>query len=317
MEQRNEKLMDKGVVLNKNLRVNDTIYVGEHTFGCGHKVPVFEVNTIHGLNQLIGHVKFNNRQYGNVYYRGECHLHDNLNPSFIRGKKNYSKAEQKLIAYMDDVLTDDELFKNLKLSKTGDWNRNKHKLEGVLQHYGVPTRYIDVVDNHWIALWMGLYKCKKYSILQTYYHYEKRVIPFEEFATKGPLEDKEFYQYILLIGTPYGESLKKDGVYESENYIEVDLRDALPSIFLRPHAQHGIVLRKKIHEDRSYDYNMATDVLGILRARIDRVSDWLGNGTLLSQNNLFPSPAFDTGYGLLLSKSELLDREEFSIAKYV
>ena len=29
MEQRNEKLMDKGVVLNKNLRVNDTIYVGE------------------------------------------------------------------------------------------------------------------------------------------------------------------------------------------------------------------------------------------------------------------------------------------------
>ena len=39
--------MDKGVVLNKNLRVNDTIYVGEHTFGCGHKVPVFEVNTIH------------------------------------------------------------------------------------------------------------------------------------------------------------------------------------------------------------------------------------------------------------------------------
>lgn len=129
--------MGKGIILNKNLRVNDTHYVGDHTFGCGHTAPIFEVDTVHGLNQLIGHVKFNNKEYGNVYYRGECHLHDNLNPSLVRGRKNYTKAEQKLIAYMDDVLADEVLFKNLKLRKTGEWSRNKHKLEGVLQHYGV------------------------------------------------------------------------------------------------------------------------------------------------------------------------------------
>lgn len=307
--------MENGILLNKNLRVNDAAYVGEHQFACGHQVPVFEVSSIHSLNQLVGHVKFNNREYGNVYYRGECHLHDNLYPSLVRNRKNYCKAEQKLISYMDHVQKDSVLSNILKLTK--DIGHNKHKIEAVLQHYGVPTRYIDIVDNHWVALWMGLYKCKKYSMLQTYFHYEKREIPFAEFATKGPIEERDFYQYVLLIGVPFGNSSNKDGVYESDNYVEVDLRDALPSVFLRPHAQHGIVVRKKIHDDRSYDYNMATDVLGILKARIDKVSLWLGDGSLLSQENLFPSAAYDTGYGVLLSKSDVFDCEDFGIAKYV
>ena len=35
---------------------------------------------------------------------------------------------------------------------------NRYTIEALLQHYVGRTRFLDVVDNHWIALWMGLHK---------------------------------------------------------------------------------------------------------------------------------------------------------------
>lgn len=75
---------DKPIILKKNFRTPGTHFVEEFTFSCGNKVPVFEIDNYHGLNQLLGHAKFNNRNYGNVYYRGECHLHNSLIPSLYR-----------------------------------------------------------------------------------------------------------------------------------------------------------------------------------------------------------------------------------------
>lgn len=34
-------------------------------------------------------------------------------------------------------------------------------VEAVLQHYGATTYCVDFVDNHWTALWFGLYKWDK------------------------------------------------------------------------------------------------------------------------------------------------------------
>ena len=41
------------------------------------------------------------------------------------------------------------------------------------------------------------------------------------------------------------------------------------------------------------------------------------NGELLTQNNLFPPPAYDYGFDLLLSRDDLFKDSEYSIAKYV
>lgn len=68
---------------------------------------------------------------------------------------------------------------------------------------------------------------------------------------------------------------------------------------MRPHAQHAYVIkvRDKVKAD---EYDLASQVVGIIKIRVDKADEWLGNGTLLTQSNLFPPPAIDQGYYTLL-----------------
>ena len=89
-------------------------------------------------------------------------------------------------------------------------------------------------------------------------------------------------------------------------------------INLRPHAQHGLIVRKKVTTPCTPEsYDMASSVVGIIQIRIDRVKEWIGTGALLTQDNLFPAPAYDYGYDLLLQRGDLFEEEEFQIAKFV
>lgn len=72
------------VLINKNLRLQGSKFIGNHLYNCKNEVPIFEISTIHALNQIIGHAKFNNNNYGTIYYRGERKLHDSIIPSLYR-----------------------------------------------------------------------------------------------------------------------------------------------------------------------------------------------------------------------------------------
>ena len=100
--------------------------------------------------------------------------------------------------------------------------------------------------------------------------------------------------------------------------IEVDLRKALPSTFLRPHAQHGLVIKKNVSNSSpsAIDFDLSSNVVGIIRIRIDRAKRWIGDGELLTQDNLIPPPGYDPGYDLLLNKSELFRNSSLKITKY-
>lgn len=323
--------------LKNNLRIFGTSFVEDYTFDCGNTVPVYDVWNMTSLNQIIGHAKYNNKDYGNVYYRGECKLHKGLQPSLLRNIGTIHKADSKMKELVNAVADDKELANELKVVKLQfeheinekhkkdehpdfdkDFKYNhRHRIEGVLQHYGIPTRFIDLVDNHWVALWMGLYHAEHYKNMEDYIHYERREIPYADFLSGVNLVQEELYQYIILMALPYGKD-NSNGIIENDDFVEVDLRQALPSTFLRPHAQHGYVVRKKLHSpDQEYGYDMATEVIGILRMRIDRVQEWIGNGKLLTQENLFPSLAFDRGYQLLLNKNDLFKQHHFEIARFV
>ncbi|MCI9468342.1 MAG: FRG domain-containing protein [Oscillospiraceae bacterium] len=318
-KKKERKRVDKPKMLPSTLSIGGSQYAGTHHFSCGNDVAVYEVHTVHALNQMIGHAKFNNQSYGNVYYRGECKLHSSLKPSLFRKGKNAERASERISQLIQRFVDDTYMKKELKIVP-GDYETSKYKIEGMLQHYGVPTRFIDVVDNHWIALWMGLNQVEKLKQYNQYYHYVERSIPLVEFAKGDPLPDDLLFQYILLIAVPFSENRTFTGIQSSSDYIEVDLRQALPSTFLRPHAQHGFVLRRKVHQPTSCGtdaYDMAPAVIGIIKIRIDKVREWMGNGTLLSQNNLFPPPAYDYGYDLLLSRNDLFKGSEYSIARYV
>ena len=303
--------------LPNSLSIVGTRYVGDYQFDIGNKVPIYEIESVHGFTQLIGHAKFNNQHYGNVYYRGECKLHRSLKPAIYRKCKKTEKTTERLMVLINKFSLDENMKNTIKIANYPE-NIKKHIVEGVLQHYGVPTRFIDLVDNHWVALWMGNNKSEKLKQVNGYYHYSQRTIPYVELANNESFNDEELFQYVLLLAIPYSEEKKYAGIQSSYDYVEVDLRQALPSVFLRPHVQHGLVVRKKLHEGSvADDYDMASNVIGIIKVRVDNVKEWIGDGVLLSQSTLFPPPAYDYGYDLLLERTDLFKGTEFSIARYV
>lgn len=301
-----------------NLRIADTKYIDKFIFANGHEAPIFEVDSMHGLNQIIGHAKFNNRNYGQVYYRGQCKLYDKLMPSLFRGRKYTSSATGELRRIINRIMTDKQLSNDLKVSVSKQ-ELSERKIEGILQHYGLPTRYLDLVDNHWVALWMGNNRYEEKKNKNKYCHFIQREILFEDkecgtYTSSTNLED--LFQYIILLAIPYPTSIN-EGIFISNDHILIDLRQALPSVFLRPHAQHGLVARKIVKGGNNVDdYDMSSDVVGVLKLRIDKVSRWLGNGQMLTQNNLFPPAGYDCGYDLLLSRTDIFLLSRFQIARY-
>lgn len=301
-------------IMNEKLSVPDSCFCGFHEFSCKWKVPIYEVETVHALNRLIGYAKFINRSYGDVFYRGECRLHPSLLPSVLRGGTNTTRL-QHLRSLINKIREDSQLPRDMKIDGFDEVSASL-TIEGMLQHYGIKTRFIDVVDNHWVALWMGLNKNEILKQIEQYCHYKQRTIPLGDIAVNKSIDPDSVYQYILLIATPGNMDRINNGIFVSSDFNKIDLRQALPSIFLRPHAQHGLVVCKRPHSGDISNYDMANTVVGIIKIRIDRVAQWIGQGNLLTQDNLFPAPAYDYGYDLLLQKKDLFDTEN-KIALYI
>ena len=52
-----------------------------------------------------------------------------------------------------------------------------------------------------------------------------------------------------------------------------------------------------------------------MKIRVDRADMWLGNGTLITKDNIFPSPSIDQGYNTLLMRNDIFTYP-FEIIKY-
>ena len=73
-------------ILTDKSRVEGCYFIRHYKFNNGHMVPIYDISTTNALNQIIGHVKFLNAEYGNVYYRGVGELYDNVLPALMRGR---------------------------------------------------------------------------------------------------------------------------------------------------------------------------------------------------------------------------------------
>lgn len=384
--------------------IEDTRLVGYWHDG---KVPVYEVTTVHGLNQMVGYVKHTNANDGTVLYRGQARLYEKLIPSILH--ENPTEAElktrsQKLSNYVEKIAADDRMGKLLHFDKSTD-SRYFYKLyviESMLQHYGLRTRFQDFVDNHWTALWFGLYELKQEAMdgcspdskcFQYYYSRrnsvlnakekapdclvlkepeyapippepdlyqifsptdyteellvdqksarelkcitdeEKRKKAFQRLVTldigakerknrqrieswekeKAKIDaanqelltlyttDQESdiaYVYLLLyVADTRGENFK--GVYAGTETITIDLRKALPSVLLRPCAQHGWTVKRV-----GSDSDLSDGVVCVLRIRVDIVDKMMGTGLLVMPENFFPPAERDNGYRILLGREE-------------
>lgn len=292
----------------------DCEFYKEHVFSTGSGVPVYNVYSYNGLNQIIGYAKYINPD-NKILYRGECKIHNSMRPSINHGitsQRARDKANSRINKIIEEALKDEKFSQFSKLN--GARIEDKYVMESVMRHYGISTHCVDVVDNHWTALWFGQNKYIKVKNINKYCRYESRIKNTYDIIKYSSLEDEDLYQYIILLAANYVEG--KQGITITNDLVTIDLRSALPSTFLRPHAQHGWVIRKNTHSPNDA-YDLSENVVGILRIRIDHAKRWMGNGKLLAIENLFPSPAYDQGYDVLLSRSDLFEDSVNSIAKYI
>ena len=246
----------------------------------GHSdIPIFSVATMHEFNQLVGYVKYKNAGNGTVLYRGQPEDYLALKPSGSRG--NGCVSTELIHKLAEDI--DFQHYIGLDNSEIVGWRKYQEiMISSVLQHYGAKTNCMDFVDNHWCALWFGLY-CFD-SSTRSYIRRKDK--------------DGSLYIYLYLADTNCSSI---HGTYIGENTYTVDLRKALPSYFLRPASQHGWVVCG-INPEKSKDY--AENVLCVIEIKVADADSWMGSGLLLTPENFFPGPLTDDGYKVLLTRQE-------------
>lgn len=258
--------------------------------GCGivvddaSKREVYHVSTPHALIQAAGYLKFiegPNQQ--SVFFRGQRRLYGSLSPTLYRGiatQKAQSNRSTAIAVACRTIATNNTIFNQVP----------SEAHEPLLQHYGLNTTWIDLVDNVWVALWFACYRAMTSGAYGQFLHFERR----------NPADEAAPFAYILLVAA---DLVLSDpfvpGLWKGSRTELIDLRAAAPSIFLRPHAQHGVLFRMRANGAmRPIDYS--AQVLDIIRIDLRNALRWLGEGMMLSTHALFPPPYYDRGYSFLL-----------------
>lgn len=249
-------------------------------------IHVYDVSNQHVLVQASGYLKhvLAKDEVCGVFFRGQSKLYPSLEPSLYRGAKTQKQKQNRdeaLSAYL-------KAAEGSVMRSVADYAR-----EPLLQHYGIRTRWLDVVDNIWVALWFACHTAHAAGPLGEYLHFERR---------KPAIDPrKPEYAYVLMVKTGMETvDLRTPGLYKSNDTELIDLRIAAPSTFLRPHSQHGLLFRRSKWTDHKHMDN-AEFVAGVLRVRLRDALEWLGDGALTTIHALFPPATYDFGYRELLN----------------
>ena len=251
-------------------------------------IGVFHVRSPHILTQAAGYLKYilaKEKPMG-VFFRGQRTLYEGLIPTLYRGigsQASKKTRDDAIKAYLQTIKDENKVLRNVP-----DYAR-----EPLLQHYGIRTRWIDVIDNVWVALWFACHRAQATGDFEEYLHFERR----------EPLNDEDKYAYILLVAIEMaGINTTKPGLYQGFDTDLIDLRIAAPSTYLRPHAQHGLLFRR-VRQANHDNMDCADFTAGIIRVDLVDALTWLGEGKFLGSHALFPPPLYDFGYRDLLDKA--------------
>ena len=248
---------------------------------------VYHVTKPHVLIQAAGYLKHVRASSNkSVYFRGQRTLYPTIPPTLYRGLKT-PNARDKRDAEMQLLL------KRIRKQKVIFRAVADHAQEPLLQHYGLKTRWLDVVDNVWIALWFACHSAHAFGSHGQYLHFEKRV--------PRHLKVDERFAYILLLESASTPNTKLGpGCFQDAESATIDLRVAAPSQFVRPHAQHGLVV-KALDKNGRAPIDFWPILAGIIRVDLEDALEWLGGGDLLNVHALFPPPPYDFGYQEILN----------------
>lgn len=249
---------------------------------------VFDVLNSHAMIQAAGYMKYNvaAEEGQGVFFRGQPKLYGALSPTLFRNVKTGKPVNEDSVGKQKKILNNflESIKTESKMRKVTPESR-----EALLQHYGVRTTWLDVVDNIWVALWFACHHARTFGQTEEYLHFEKRVAENSK---------KDEYAYILLLASAYFNSTAP-GYYQHNRTETIDLRVAVPSHFIRPHAQHGLLVRKL--NSRGHPAKDASPLhVGTIRIKLSLALDWLGTASTLTNHTLFPPAFYDYGYQELL-----------------
>lgn len=271
---------------------------------------VVEVRDPNALTQAIGYLKFAADRGSMILFRGQSRIYPNQLPTGYRsglnpsGRANYHAAMARYADALyhgrcpcDSAGGKPSCEPNWPCQEIASFTGRadvkgvvsgtpRVAAEPLLQHYGLRTRWLDVVDNVWIALWFA---CHRFEVMGRYAHHVRR----------SEAQEPDGFAYLQIVSAGAVESTAVPGVYRSDRARVVDLRYAVPSVYIRPHAQHGVLIAAP-----SWDANADPDLSGLtvltMRIRLQDALSWLGEGDMLSAHVLFPPATYDTGYRRLL-----------------
>lgn len=266
---------------------------------------VLSVDDPNALTQVIGWLKFTSRN-GDVLFRGQVSLPSDMMSSGLRGRNATGRANlaTRLNAFVREAvgpctclegpfkfrkghLCVEQVARSSGSSAPVVNKTYRAAVEPLLQHYGIKTRWLDVVDNVWVALWFA---CHKQVAVENYAYYLRRSVAQEGVDSKA---------YIVVLETGVLDATDVPGYRVGANARVVDLRYAVPSVYLRPHAQHGLLMAPLAVSADSRG-SLRDQVAAVVEVHTRDALEWLGTGAMTSPFVLFPPAARDEGYRRLL-----------------
>ncbi|OLS17033.1 MAG: hypothetical protein HeimC3_50070 [Candidatus Heimdallarchaeota archaeon LC_3] len=186
--------------------------------------PVIKVSSYFDINKIVGKLKGYFEAYGiKILYRGQGKRYRlEQFPSLFRKHLSYNsdtKKEVGITPYKSLLMVYEAFLEEVEKrivtqNKSNTSNESLLSLEPRLAHYGINSRYIDLVDNLQIALWFTYMSLK-----------EKRPYTIDS-------------RYLFIYGVIANNKVGK-GVFDGKFQRLVNLREATPPSSLRPHIQHA------------------------------------------------------------------------------
>lgn len=219
---------------------------------------IITLNSPELLAGFAGYLKFQIKRVtteAKVYFRGELNDHVSAIPSLYRFNNlsdfNDQNIQKRTDAYNDLINELPGLFKAKRFAEENP--------PCILQHYGIKTNWIDLVDNLFVALWFSNYRA-------------------------APKND---YTYIKFFSTDAnGSGLQIE-----------DLRESHSSLSLRPHCQHAISVTRSIKNWNVNNCDFSTNVIAI--AKIPNNRDFKIESHIFSHEYMFPKEQVDNTLKLL------------------
>src|SRR5215470_17985708 len=118
-----------------------------------HGQEVLHVRDPHALIQASGYLKFVRAKEGEaIFFRGQSQTYASLTPTLFRNIAGTHAAQSARVRdrnlFIAHIVASSPIFATFR----------NYAHEPLLQHYGLATTWVDLVDNIWVALWFACHK---------------------------------------------------------------------------------------------------------------------------------------------------------------